>query len=175
MTGPGPAAITTIVVGVDGSPNSRAATEWAAGLAARLGAVVVAVHALGLLEQMEPGAQPQPAEAHVPEIDRMFSEEWCAPLAGAGVAHRREMRYGPPVQVLLEAAEDENADLLVVGSRGCGGPSALLLGSTSSRLANASGRPVVIVPLPERPARARPGAERTAATPAAGGDRDAQL
>ncbi len=142
-----PAAVRAIVVGVDGSANSRAAVEWAARLAAGLGAEVVAVHALGLLERLDPGEEPAPAEGHLERIEELFSRDWCEPLRTAGVAHRRELRYGPPVQTLLDAAEADGADLLVVGSRGCGGSSALLLGSTSSRLANSSVRPVLIVPL----------------------------
>ncbi len=145
-----PGGFNRVVVGIDGSSNSRAAAQWAARLAGALGAEVVAVHALGLLERLEPGSEPEPAEGHLTEIESLFANDWCAPLAEAGVKHRREMRYGPPVQVILEVADTENADLVVVGSRGLGGPSALLLGSTSSRLANSSRRPVVIVPLPKQ-------------------------
>lgn len=144
-----PAAVRTIVVGVDGSVNSRVAVEWAARLAAGLRARVVAVHALGLLEHLDPGAEPAPSVAHLEEIEELFSRDWCEPLRTLGVEHRRELRYGPPVQTLIDAADRDEADLLVVGSRGCGGSSALLLGSTSSRLANASTRPVLIVPLPD--------------------------
>ena len=145
-----PAPIRRIVVGVDGSPNSRAAAGWAARLAVAVEAEVVAVHALGLLERLSPESEPEPAESMVPEIQAVFASEWCAPLIDAGATHRREMRYGPPVQVLLDVAEAEDADLVVVGSRGLGGASALLLGSTSSRLANSSTRPVLIVPLPKQ-------------------------
>lgn len=148
MTTDEAAAIRVIVVGVDGSVNSRAAVEWAARLAAGLQAKVVAVHALGLLEHLDPDAAPAPSVAHLDEIDDLFAREWCEPLSTLGVEHRRELLYGPPVQTLIDAADREGADLLVVGSRGCGGSSALLLGSTSSRLANSSSRPVLIVPLP---------------------------
>lgn len=149
MAAENPEPVSTIVVGVDGSDNSRVAVEWAARLAAGLGARVVAVHALGLLERLEPGAAPAPAEAHRAEIEQLFAEDWCEPLLAAGVEHRGDLRYGPPVQVMLDAAEEAGADMVVVGSRGRGASnSALLLGSTSSRLANTSPRPVLIVPLP---------------------------
>ena len=143
------APIRRIVIGVDGSPNSRLAAAWAARLATAAGAEVVAVHALGLLERLGRGSDPEPVENLVPEIQELFANEWCAPLSEAGAACRRELRFGPPVQVLLDVAEAEDADLIVVGSRGLGGASALLLGSTSSRLANSSSRPVLIVPLPK--------------------------
>ncbi len=73
----------TIVVGVDGSPDSRRAVEWAADLAAETGARVVAVHAVGLLEH-ESG---DPTGAHLaPDLDR-----WTAGLDVLG-AERVERR-----------------------------------------------------------------------------------
>jgi nucleotide-binding universal stress UspA family protein len=53
---------------------------------------------------------------------------------------------GDPVTVLLETAEREGADLVVVGSRGVGGHPDLLLGSTSHQVIRFSRRPVVVVP-----------------------------
>jgi len=52
---------------------------------------------------------------------------------------------------LLRAAEDEDADLVVVGSRGAGGFSDLHLGSTSHQVALYADRPVTIVPPLGRP------------------------
>jgi len=134
-----------VVVGVDGSANSRRAVEWAAGLAARVDAEVVAVHALGLLERLDTGA-PVPTEEHRDEIVERFQTAWCAPLDEAGVANRRIVRYGPPADVLLELAEEVGADLVVVGSRGVSDRPELLLGSTSARVAQHARQPVVIVP-----------------------------
>jgi nucleotide-binding universal stress UspA family protein len=134
-----------IVVGVDGSANSLAAVSWAAGLAEAMGAHVVAVHALGLLEHM---AQDEsvPAQPHRDEIRRRFEQEWCAPLDAAGVATRRLLRDGNAVSVLLAVAEEEHADLIVVGSRGLGGYPELLLGSTSTQVAQRARCPVTVFP-----------------------------
>jgi nucleotide-binding universal stress UspA family protein len=49
---------------------------------------------------------------------------------------------------LLEVADEVDADLIAVGSRGLGGFPELLLGSTSTQLAQHSRRPVLIVPHP---------------------------
>ena len=141
-----------VVVGVDGSADGAAAVEWAAGLAVATGAEVVAVHALGLLDHLGPGP-PVPAQPHRDEIRAAFEREWCAALDRAAGQGRRLVRDGSPVDVLLAAAEEEGADLIVVGSRGVGAYPELLLGSTSTQLAQRARCPVVIVPGPGRGGR----------------------
>ena len=139
--------IAHIVVGVDGSEHSRRAVTWAAGLAHAVGAEVVAVHALGLLHR-RPSGEVVASDPHRDEITDELEESWCAPLRDAGVQYRAELREGNPVTALLDAADDASADLLVVGSRGLGGFPGLLLGSTSTQVAQHTRRPVVIIPEP---------------------------
>jgi nucleotide-binding universal stress UspA family protein len=135
-----------IIVAVDGSDNSLAAVGWAAGLAEATGAEVVAVHAVGLLEQLDEDGAPVATQPHRDEIQRQFEVTWCAPLDQASVRCRRLLRDGNPVSVLLAVADEEDADLLVLGSRGLGGYPEALLGSTSTQVAQHSSRPVTIVP-----------------------------
>ena len=135
-----------LIVGVDGSPNSLAAVEWAAGLARLVGAEVTAVHALGLLERLD-ADPPVPVEGHRDEIGQRFDAVWTAPLADLPVPARREMRYGRPADVLLAVAEEHGVDLVVVGTRGLGG-AGLYLGSTSAEVTRRCRRPVVVVPFP---------------------------
>jgi len=135
-----------IVVGVDGSQNSAEAVRFTAGLAAALGADVVAVHALGLLDQLEPGGPRVPTQPHRDEIAERVRGEWTRPLAEAGVEHRAVLEDGNPVDVVLRTAEEVGADLVVVGSRGVGGSPIQLLGSTSSQVAQRCPCPVTIVP-----------------------------
>jgi nucleotide-binding universal stress UspA family protein len=134
-----------IVVGVDGSPNGHRALEWAAGLAERLGAELVAVHALGLLERLDDG-EPVPVQGHRDEVIERFERTWCAPLDESPVPSRRLARDGNPVSALLAVADEVGADLVVVGSRGVGDRPELLLGSTSTQVAQRSRRPVVVIP-----------------------------
>lgn len=136
----------SLLVGLDGSANSLAAATWAAELASYSGAEVVALHVLGLLDRLGPGEVPVPVESHLAEIGERFEKDWCAPLAGT--SFRAELRYGSPVEVLLEMAEEVAADLIVLGSRGIGGFPELLLGSTSSQVAQHANRAVLIVPQP---------------------------
>lgn len=136
----------TILVGLDGSADSHEAVQWAAGLARSLGAEVVAVHALGLLDQLEPGGPMVPTQPHRDEIAELARGPWSEPLTATGVEHRVVLNDGSPVDVVLAVADEVGADLIVLGSRGIGGAPALLLGSTSSQVAQRAACPVVIVP-----------------------------
>ncbi|HEX2850417.1 MAG TPA: universal stress protein [Acidimicrobiales bacterium] len=137
--------IRRIVVGLDGSRGSELAAGFTADLAAALGADVVAVHSMGMLEDRGDGTK-VPAETVRGETAVVLETEWCQPLRDAGVAFHAEIVAGNPVTVLLDVADREAADLVVVGSRGIGGISGLHLGSTSHEVAVRSPRPVVIVP-----------------------------
>jgi len=132
---------------MDGSSSSRRALEWAILLAGRLDAEIVVVHAVGLLTHLGSGG-PVPSQSHREELQRAFETDWCAPLSGSGVAHRMRLVDGPPVPVLLGAAEEEQPDVIVLGTRGIGGFPGLLLGSTSLQVAEHADRPVLIVPPP---------------------------
>jgi len=55
-------------------------------------------------------------------------------------------RAGHAAQAIVETAEAEDADAIVMGSRGRGGLSAALLGSTSFKVLHLSDRPVLVVP-----------------------------
>ena len=134
-----------IVVGTDGSEHARRATRWAADLAAQTGAEVVATHAVGLLVALRPG-RCRAGSLHEELLDRLEGE-WTDALRAAGVSVRCRLEEGGAVTAaLLRVADDEGADLVVVGSRGAGGFSELHLGSTSHQVALYADRPVTIVP-----------------------------
>jgi nucleotide-binding universal stress UspA family protein len=140
----------TIVVGVDGSDPSARAVNWCADLAARVGAKVVVVHVLDLPvypEQPPSGmSRPTLSPAERDELRDFIAREWCKPLADAGIEHRIALMGGHPPDALMDAARDQNADLVVTGRRGRGGFAELLLGSTSHKLTHQCDRPLVIVP-----------------------------
>ncbi len=123
----------SIVVGVDGSPQSLAAAGAAVALAGRYGAKV---HALAAT-----GDGPLDVDGLVELRERLEA------ITGVGFAPRLEaasmLRWStrPPVEALLEASA--GADLLVIGSRGLGRLAAL--GSVSRRLAHQAPCSVLIV------------------------------
>jgi nucleotide-binding universal stress UspA family protein len=127
----------TIVVGVDGSEDSHRAMAWAAEQAVALGARVVAVHAVGMLEH-ERG---DPSGAHLmPDVT-----VWTKDLEQLPPARLvRRLVPGDPVAALTTVAAEEHADMVVVGTRGVG--AAGTLGSTSLQLAERSLGALVIVP-----------------------------
>ena len=135
-----------IAVGVDGSADSHRALSFTADLAQRTGGEVVAVHALGLLAHTggEP-VVPPPGHRHEVETKNCMMD-WSRPLADAEVRYRSLVLDGPPIDVLRHAAESEGATVLIVGRRGSGSSSGLLIGSTSQQLVHQSDIPVVVVP-----------------------------
>jgi nucleotide-binding universal stress UspA family protein len=143
----------TIVVGVDASPAAGAALRWAIEYARPLDAEVVAVHAFEapfFFAYSYGDATRDTLEATLREgVRRCFEEDWCAPLAAAGVRHRKVMEDGRAARVLLDVADREAADLVVTGRRGLNTLGELVLGSVSHNLVHASRRPVVLVPAAE--------------------------
>jgi nucleotide-binding universal stress UspA family protein len=144
-----PINLRTIVVGVDGSANARAALDWAITLAEPVGARIVAVHALGLMDRLD--RSHVPTAIHRDEIVAEFSSTWCAALDDATVPNDRLAADGPPADVILATARDRDADLVVVGERGTGAGPARDLGSTSRRVLEGTDRPVLVVPGPDGP------------------------
>ena len=140
-----------IIVGVDGSPQSQGALRWAAREAQRSGGDITAVSVFGSgLAWIDVGSDMEPLiVARSPERAKEALHDAIAatelPPEAEVHVHPVAVR-GDPANTLVELAE--TADLLVVGTRGRGGFTGLLLGSVSQRCAERSPCPVVVVPPP---------------------------
>ncbi|MFG2087244.1 MULTISPECIES: universal stress protein [unclassified Spirillospora] len=137
-----------VVVGVDGSPASRAALAMAFAEAELHGS---SVHAVVAWESVPVDDLPPLAdEDGMREAARTRLDQLMIPLRERhpGVDVRAEVVAGPPRQVLLDASDD--ARLLVVGSRGLGGFRGLLLGSVSHALVQHAPCPVAVAHAPRR-------------------------
>ena len=132
-----------VVVGVDGSENGQRALHVAARQAARTDRPLVVVHAVGLTEVID--GRHVPSHDHRSEITRQVLE-WCASLEGECHDVESLVLDGSPVDVLLRAARELDASLVVVGRRGAGGRPELLLGSTAHQVVEHSTCPVLVVP-----------------------------
>jgi nucleotide-binding universal stress UspA family protein len=140
-----------VVVGVDGSPRSSLAIDFAFSHAARRGLGVVAVHAYppsGLAASSDPrlvayadDVRHDAQQRRLDEILSGYRNKYPDTPATA------KMLPGTPAAVLIQESAD--TALTVVGSRGRGGFTGLLLGSTSQSLLHHATGPLAIV-------RARP-------------------
>ena len=152
MVGPGTdddvgmATPRTILLGVDGSAASLHAAGFATDLASGLGARIVAVHAVGLLDVWP--AQPDglhERNSHV-LVGELIAGPWTEPIRSAGVEVELVLRDGPPALVLLRVADEFDVDIIVVGTRGSGDAALFALGNTAAHLTERSTRPVLVVP-----------------------------
>jgi nucleotide-binding universal stress UspA family protein len=134
-----------IVVGVDGSQAAREALRWAIDEARRRDATVEAVYAwhqpfmAGYMMEGELDLGHYEEEAQ-----KSLDAAVDALEDSAGVTIERKLVAGSAAGALVDEAK--GAALLVVGSRGRGGFSGLLLGSVSQQVAHHAPCPVVIIP-----------------------------
>jgi len=139
----------TILVGVDGSAHAARALAHAGDLAERTGARIIAVHAAA--HGAVPDASVQPLATRRQSLPELL-EDWCTPLHVRGLEdHESVIAEGDARTALLDVAEERGADLVVIGSRGLGPVSKMVLGSVASSLIHHSNIPVTVVPrMPER-------------------------
>lgn len=131
-----------VVVAVDGSERNRSAVAWAAHEAAALGCSLTLVTAVPDHPVRPPDVSVQSRREAALEILDRAQHEVRDIVAETSVSV--EAVTGEPVAVLLDKAP--SAALLVVGKRGVGGFTRLIVGSTSIALAGRSPVPVAIVP-----------------------------
>ncbi|RDH78161.1 universal stress protein [Mycolicibacterium moriokaense] len=151
-----------IIVGVDGSPASRVAADWAARDAASRGVPLTIVHVLPRdfdtwidipLPSQYWADHERSGKQVVADARQVVSD------AVPDADHLRvtaKVITGAPIPTLVDMSKD--AEMLVVGCRGLGGVGRLLLGSVSTGLVHHSHCPVAVIhdedPLMEHPAKA---------------------
>ena len=136
-----------IVVGIDGSEGSRTALRWAFDEALRRSSTVCLLHAWSFPFSIAPMAVPiaVPSFEEMNEVASAILDQALADIAApAGLQLERRTVEGGAAEALIDAAKD--AELLVVGTRGLGGFSRLLLGSVSHQCVHHAPCPVVVVP-----------------------------
>lgn len=131
----------TVVVGVDGSPESNLAVSWAERYATASGATVVLVTAW---EHAMAYGRPMMFEGYHPHTEaEALQEKVKADMTLPADRIQSRIAEGGAGAVLVEAAKD--ADALVVGSQGHRAVSTLLLGSVSSYCLHHATCPVIVV------------------------------
>ena len=120
-----------IVVGTDGSETAKQAVREATELAKFTGAT------LDVVSAFEPVASSRLRE------ERLQASEMAEEIGVANVkCHARE---GDPADAILDVAEEQGADLIVVGNKGMTGAKRFLLGSVPNKVSHHAPCSVLIV------------------------------
>lgn len=137
-----------LVVGVDGSDGSQRALCWSAHLAEATGAEILAVHVLTYSHELLRDFTPDTMRTWRRELQADLRSRWIEPLAALGVPYRTLIvEHDSAAAGLVATADQEGADLLVVGANGHGRLADRVLGGVSYRVIHRSHRPVVVVPI----------------------------
>jgi nucleotide-binding universal stress UspA family protein len=135
----------TFIVGFDGSDGARAAVRFATRIAGALRADVVAVNGYIVPRHVFGKGASDGGEAAIADDSRAEADLALAELHEDGVT-KRVVRAGSPAQALIEAADELEADLIVVGTHEAHGVERLKLGSTGERVVHGAPCAVSIVP-----------------------------
>ena len=139
-----------VVVGIDGSDQSRHAACVSADIARRNGAVL---HLVTIVRPPEGwwgivGSPPTPSalSKSLTEAQREILDSVVAELDLADIEVIQVEDVGDPARMLLDYAEKVDADVLVIGRRGAGLIERIMLGSVANRLVHDASCPVMLVP-----------------------------
>ncbi len=136
----------TIVVGVDGSETSQTALAFAATEAARHGAKLRIVAAW----EIHPALVTAPYNGSIDAVRELAEQVAKDAVAKVENEHPKVAcegvaLEGRPAEVLIQECEQASAYMIVVGNRGQGGFTSLLLGSTSQQVIHHATCPVLVV------------------------------
>ncbi len=141
----------SIVVGTDGSETAGEAVNQAIGLAKAVGAALEIVSAYEpvpthRLREEQREAPEDLQWAINPREDVDASLESALKLASAaGVTANVYPRRGDPADAILDVAEEQHADLIVVGNKGMTGAKRFLLGSVPNKVSHHAPCSVLII------------------------------
>lgn len=140
-----------MLVALDGSAREAGVLGAAIALGRKTGALLVLFRSVGVPDEM-----PKEAFAVAPEeVPQLLENRAVAHLEALETSVPPEIRggvrvlVGTPWQSIQRAAEDENADLIVIGSHGYQ-PLDRVLGTTAAKVVNHADRAVLVVRAPER-------------------------
>lgn len=142
---------THIMIAVDGSSESLQAVREALKLIARglrTEIALVNVQEPASLLELATRDADAIAAAAVQAGENLMSEA-AALLDAEGVGYSMEVVLGEPGSMLLEMAEDLNADMVIMGARGMGALKSAIVGSVSKTVITLCRRPVLVVRSPE--------------------------
>lgn len=140
-----------MVVGTDGSDTASEAVRQAAELAGRIGAKV---HLVSAYEPVPEARLRDEREGAPGDMEWMINprEDVSSTLEGAaqvirdgGIEVEVHAREGDPADAILDVAEEQGADLIVVGNKGMTGAKRFLLGSVPNKVSHHAPCNVMII------------------------------
>jgi len=141
----------SIVVGTDGSETAAEAVKQATDLAKQVGAKVELVSAYEPVSQQRMREEKTEVPADMQwmvnpreDVDATL-EEAAKQVGEAGVDVSIYARQGDPADAILDVAEEQNADLIVVGNKGMTGAKRFLLGSVPNKVSHHAPCSVLII------------------------------
>jgi nucleotide-binding universal stress UspA family protein len=141
----------TIVVGTDGSETAAQAVREAVDMASALGAKLELVTAYAPVGEQRLRAERRDAPADVrwatnprQEVEASLADA-AEDAEAAGVGVTKHARQGDAADVIIEVAEERNADLVIVGNKGMTGAKRFLLGSVPNKVSHHAPCSVLIV------------------------------
>jgi nucleotide-binding universal stress UspA family protein len=141
----------SIVVGTDGSDTATQAVGQAVDLASAIGAKLEMVSAYEPVpaQRLREERREAPEDlqwAINPREDVDATLEAAAEVAtAAGVAVSTYSRQGDPADAILDVAEEQEADLIIVGNKGMTGAKRFLLGSVPNKVSHHAPCSVLII------------------------------
>jgi nucleotide-binding universal stress UspA family protein len=138
-----------ILIATDGSPSALQAVELGLELADEHQAEPIFVHVAPAADVLPVAgfvlAGPVSVPHELAEADRSSLDEACELADERGIEARTKLLAGDAAKQILAYADEIDADLIVVGSRGLGAIGSTLLGSVSRKVLHNAKRPVLIV------------------------------
>jgi nucleotide-binding universal stress UspA family protein len=134
----------SVVLGLDTSPGAQRALAVAIRIAGALDVPLVLVH--GVLPPGRVGEEADEAREAIEELEESVTRPAVAAADAAGVRTVVEIRDDRPAPALVAAADEHDAEVIVVGTWNESPLRGLLLGSVAHKLLQLSDRPVLCVP-----------------------------
>ena len=144
---------TKILIATDGSDHASHALKYAIESAAKWDAQLIILSVIPPLRPIIPDPEDF-YPTYIPEFEEELEKAYKSILDEAVNTAEKEqpdikvearLEKGRPSDVIMEIARTENVDLIVMGSRGLGGITGSVLGSTSQAVVHSCIRPILIV------------------------------
>ena len=136
------AMLKTILAPTDFSDLSANGVRYACQLARDMGAALIIFNVVALDESN--AVNKREIEQHKKQLEEFVAEKVAD--AGVGLKVRQMVDAGQPFGAIVDCAEKEGVDLIVMSSHGRSGLSRMLIGSVTDKILRGGSCPVLVVP-----------------------------